>query len=94
MATAAAVPAQHLPRTVPGLAPKLGVFSVGAGSNSSCAVTADGRARCWGAGFTGQLGTGSFNNELLPATVSGDGGLRTAGQLSVGDSFACSTDLQ
>ena len=40
-----------------------------AGDFHTCAALPDGRARCWGAGSTGQLGTGAFEDSPVPATV-------------------------
>jgi len=40
-----------------------------AGDFHTCAALTDGRARCWGAGSTGELGTGAFDDSPVPATV-------------------------
>ena len=46
--------------TVGGLGPLPGVVSLSGGSTSPCAVVASGEAVCWGYGYDGELGDGSF----------------------------------
>ena len=45
--------------------------SVSAGSTVTCAVMADGSARCWGDDAEGDLGDGRQTQSALPVTVSG-----------------------
>jgi alpha-tubulin suppressor-like RCC1 family protein len=46
---------------------------VSAGEDHSCGVTTDGKAYCWGRNFSGQLGTGSSDeqNRATPVAVAG-----------------------
>ena len=61
--------------------------SIAAGSAHTCATTAAGAVRCWGANAEGQLGDGSTTRRLAPVAVSGLG----SGQRSVagGESHSC-----
>ncbi|MFH2010104.1 MAG: hypothetical protein ABI333_26135 [bacterium] len=52
----------------------------------SCAVLADGTARCWGGGVWGQLGDGSNSFSLTPVSVSG---LTNAVVVSAGSEHSC-----
>ena len=61
---------------------------VGAGSVHTCALTADGRAYCWGLNTSGQLGIGKKDNGPHPTPEPVAGGFIFA-KLSVGDSHAC-----
>lgn len=58
-----------LPVDVDGLTS--GVASVVAGRTSTCAVTTEGAAKCWGSNADGQLGNGEIGYALLPQTVFG-----------------------
>jgi hypothetical protein len=60
--------------------------AVTAGAAFTCALLADGTARCWGAGNTGQLGNGSSEDSTVPVVVSGLTGLT---QISAGRAHAC-----
>ena len=42
------------------------VTDVTAGDNHTCALSSDGRLKCWGLGSSGQLGLGDFNNQAAP----------------------------
>jgi alpha-tubulin suppressor-like RCC1 family protein len=47
------------------------VSEIAAGSEHTCAVTTSGAVWCWGANFSGQLGTGGNVNSNVPVKVSG-----------------------
>ncbi len=53
----------------PACPPLPDVAAVAGGIAHSCAVLADGSARCWGGNTRGQLGNGSTEQSLLPAVV-------------------------
>jgi alpha-tubulin suppressor-like RCC1 family protein len=59
---------------------------ISAGAHSSCAVTTDGRAFCWGNGRFGQLGNGKTYISFWPRAVSG--GL-TIRRITVGAIHTC-----
>jgi alpha-tubulin suppressor-like RCC1 family protein len=63
---------------------------ISAGEFHSCAV-AEGRAVCWGAGLSGELGRGSTTNSPLPVAVDTTGVLagRTVTSISAGLSRTC-----
>ncbi len=46
-----------------------GLLSLAAGGLHSCAVTSSGGAKCWGYGFSGQLGNNSTSDALVPVDV-------------------------
>lgn len=48
-----------------------GVSSLTAGQSSTCAVTTEGAAKCWGTNSNGQLGDGSVITRKTPVAVSG-----------------------
>lgn len=59
-----------------------------AGGYHTCGIKADQSMWCWGNGANGELGTGSYDNELVPTRV----GLATdwvPGSLDVGTSHSC-----
>jgi len=61
--------ASSIPVQVAGL--ESGVASISAAYNHTCAVTADGAAKCWGYGNYGRLGNGANSNSAVPVQVSG-----------------------
>jgi alpha-tubulin suppressor-like RCC1 family protein len=79
-----------LPVPVSGLA--TGVATMAAGSDFTCAVTADGGAKCWGDGASGQLGNGTSANSTTASTVldaTGSSALTGVVTLSAGFENAC-----
>ena len=46
-------------------------LSISAGAAQSCAVLADGSAKCWGSNTSGRLGRGTDEDSLVPVLVSG-----------------------
>jgi alpha-tubulin suppressor-like RCC1 family protein len=46
-------------------------LSISAGASQSCAVLADGSAKCWGSNTSGRLGRGTDEDSLVPVLVSG-----------------------
>jgi alpha-tubulin suppressor-like RCC1 family protein len=63
----------------------VGVQSVGAGSESTCALLADYRIGCWGGNSYGQLGDGTTTGSRTPLILP----ITKATSLSVGDYHAC-----
>jgi alpha-tubulin suppressor-like RCC1 family protein len=64
------------------------VIDVAAGDSFTCAVTADGQAKCWGANIEGQLGNGSRTNSSDPVAVH----LSAASAVATGFRHACAID--
>jgi prepilin-type N-terminal cleavage/methylation domain-containing protein len=64
-----------------------GVASISLSSYFGCAVTTTGGAKCWGANWDGQLGTGDSTSSLVPVAVVG----HTSGvsAISVGSASTC-----
>ena len=62
-----------------------------AGGDSTCAVASDSKLYCWGANYTGQLGTGTTTNSSSPVAVNASGVLsgKTILATTVGGSHAC-----
>jgi alpha-tubulin suppressor-like RCC1 family protein len=63
---------------------------VSAGGLSSCGVTTDNRAYCWGRNAEGQLGDGTQTMRLTPVAVAGGRRFR---QVRVGNNHACAITL-
>ena len=77
---------------ITGLTPAATAVSVSIGDSLSCALMADGTAKCWGSNNYGQLGDGSTENSPIPVSVSGITGLTpatTAVSVSTGSSHSC-----
>jgi alpha-tubulin suppressor-like RCC1 family protein len=74
------------PVTVTGFSAGVPAVAVDAGTSHTCAVLSNGTARCWGAGGSGRLGTGSTSNRTTPGTVSG---LTGATAISAGGAHTC-----
>lgn len=64
-----------------------GVTALGSGSSHTCAVSAVGGVKCWGANFGGQLGDGTTDTQLTPVDVSGLSSGVSA--LALGNSHTC-----
>jgi alpha-tubulin suppressor-like RCC1 family protein len=72
--------------------------SIATGQFHSCALTADGRAFCWGDGLTGQLGvetfeTCTFSGFCIKRPRQVASGARFT-QIAIGESHSCALDLQ
>lgn len=61
------------PTQVSGLTAGSGVRDVTTGSAHSCALLADGTARCWGFGHNGRLGNGTTSDTNVPLEVLASG---------------------
>lgn len=61
---------------------------LGAGGSHTCALTADGRAYCWGLNASGQLGIGTKDNDVHTRPEPVVGGYLFA-ELTVGHSHVC-----
>ena len=59
---------QATPVSVPGL--ESGVIAIDSGGNRTCAVLADGTAKCWGHNSLGQLGNGNTTAQYAPVAVA------------------------
>ncbi|MBU1244018.1 hypothetical protein KKD52_15440 [Myxococcota bacterium] len=66
------------------------ILAVSAGDRHTCAVLSSGAAYCWGAGASGQLGTGLATDSNVPEAVSG--GLTFTG-ISAGGLSTCATSM-
>ena len=73
------------PVDVPGLGS--GVKSITSGDLHTCAVTATGAVKCWGANASGQIGDGTTVNRTTPTAVSGL--TSGASQVSAGLEHSC-----
>ena len=73
-------------------AASIGVPTIAAGGPDTCAVLADGTAKCWGDNSDGQLGNGTLNGSAVPVTVenaAGTGPLTGIAQIVIGGGDAC-----
>jgi alpha-tubulin suppressor-like RCC1 family protein len=61
-------------------------IDVGPGGNHTCAVTTTDVALCWGQGWDGQVGDGTFNSRNIPTAVGG--GLSFA-EITAGANHSC-----
>jgi alpha-tubulin suppressor-like RCC1 family protein len=59
---------------------------ISAGTEHTCAVTADGKAYCWGSNGLGELGDGTTTGRISPVPVAGG---RRFERIRAGDSFTC-----
>jgi alpha-tubulin suppressor-like RCC1 family protein len=62
-------------------------ISVAVGSQSACAIIADGGVECWGSNGDGELGNGTKTSSLAPVPVTGITSGATA--VAVGTNYAC-----
>lgn len=73
----------------------ISLLSVDVGAFHACGLTAGGRAYCWGANGSGQLGEGQFFDQPVPRPVAGNvefvalapGGFHTCGLASGGELY-------
>jgi alpha-tubulin suppressor-like RCC1 family protein len=76
-----------VPQLVSGLTNAVAIAAGGTlGSSHTCALLADGTARCWGANGSGQLGAGSGPGSSIPIPVPG---LAKAVSIAVGETHSC-----
>ncbi|GIV95657.1 MAG: hypothetical protein KatS3mg057_0314 [Herpetosiphonaceae bacterium] len=77
------------PVVVGGATPLTNVLALSAGYAHSCALVADGSARCWGANGAGQLGDGTTTSSASPVVVGGATPLTNVLALSAGSYHSC-----
>lgn len=65
--------------------------AVSAGDNHTCALMVSSGVTCWGNNMSGQVGNGSFSNQLSPAAVELDAGGQLTGAVAVsaGNTHSC-----
>lgn len=71
----------------------VGFTAISAGDAHTCALDAEGRAWCWGANDSGQLGTGATGEEPVRAPVRVAGGARFTA-LAAGRGYTCALDAR
>lgn len=64
----------------------VGYMTISAGDSTSCGITVDGRAYCWGRGLSGEIGNGTASDRATPALVSPTPWFTS---ISVGGSHVC-----
>jgi alpha-tubulin suppressor-like RCC1 family protein len=74
--------------------PVTGLRTISAGNSHTCAATATGAVKCWGAGGSGQLGIGTSANNSYPVNLPAFPGAVNAGvvgvaTLSAGNGYTC-----
>src|SRR5207248_2224560 len=74
------------PVVVSGVSGGSTAVAIGAGGNHSCALLANGTAKCWGANAFGQLGNGTNTHSSTPVVVTG---LSTAVAIAAGGNHSC-----
>ena len=68
----------------------IGSIFLGGTGAATCALLADGSARCWGSNVSGQLGNGTPGNfSTTPVPVAGGGGSITARNIAAGRNHTC-----
>ncbi|GIV95656.1 MAG: hypothetical protein KatS3mg057_0313 [Herpetosiphonaceae bacterium] len=77
------------PVVVGGATPLTDIVALSAGGYHSCALLADGTARCWGNNWAGQLGDGTTTDSASPVVVGGATPLMDIVALSVGGYHSC-----
>ncbi len=77
---------QPVPADVVGIT---NAVALSTGDLHTCAVVADGTARCWGNGSLGQLGAGNFGSVATPQGVPGLLGISS---IAAGFQHSCATD--
>jgi len=65
------------------------VTDVAAGARHTCALSSDGKLKCWGLGSSGQLGYGDTANQLTPPAAGVDLDGVTAYRISTGAVHSC-----
>ena len=70
------------------------LVQIAAGQNLRCALDSAGKAYCWGANGSGELGDGSTVSSAVPVSVDTTGVLagKTLTQIAVGLTYACALD--
>ncbi len=79
---------RNSPVQVNGFGPGSGVSAITAGSQHSLALKSDGSVLAWGAGFSGQLGDGTFNTKFTPVQVTGLGPGSSTVMIAAGNSYS------
>lgn len=71
------------------LALPAGATAISVGGQYACAVLTTGRARCWGANYSGQLGTNNTTDLLAPSTDVGSPPLTNVVAITTGLDHTC-----